>query len=107
MNLRNRFLASAVVVGAVAIGGLISAAPANAAVATNNAVSTSVEGGVWNYGVSTAVWSEYYNPFYKHRSTACDGNDNCTRSADTGAGGWAGSVHSKTGGGNTAFYYNY
>ena len=100
MKLKNRMITGSIVSGALLIGALVGAAPANATTAA-------VEGGTWNYGVSSGVFSNYYNPTRLHRATSCNGNGACARSADTRGGNWANSQIAKTSSGNGAYYYNY
>lgn len=95
MNIKRRTVGGVIAATVLTIGTLVCAVPANA---------VSAEGGTWNYAPG---YSDYHHPNKLHRSTACNGNGLCNRSADVGGGKWANAKVGKTPSGNTAYYYNY
>jgi lactococcin 972 family bacteriocin len=102
MKSKSRSVTGALVAGAVAIGALFGAAPANA-------TTTHPGGGTFSYGVAGYPgdsWSNYLHPSKKHRSTACNSSW-CTRSADKSGGSWAKVAVAASLSGNKAYYYVY
>ncbi len=85
----------------LALGGALTvAAPANATTAYP-------EGGTWNYGFKgVTVYSDYYHPSKKHRTTACR-SDFCARSTDQYGGNWASQGVQSSAKGNESYYYVY